>query len=217
MKKFHRPHQKQQKILGLIFIAILIIGFFYPYIGFSILTCMFAGLLIAIKNGRKWCDWWCPRGSFLDEYIAHISPQKPLPKWFFQYKIRISFIVILFSFLLFNIYLAWPNLENIAFAFVKTLIITTIFSIILAIFLRARVWCVLCPVGTFSGLIGGQKNSLKIDNTKCTSCTICQQVCPLSLAPYQDRELGKLKSKDCLKCNTCVVNCPKKALCFLKK
>ena len=156
----------------------------------------------------------CPRGSFLDVFLTPISPQRKLPKWFYSYYWRLSFITLLFSFLTFNIYRAYPNLTNIGFAFVKTLTITTVISLVLALFFRARGWCVLCPVGTFSGLIGGRNMPLKVDFGKCLNCTACERVCPMGLTPYKDKKQGQLQSLDCLKCGTCVRNCPVGALSF---
>ena len=217
MKPSVRPNSKWQKFLGASFLPILVAGYFYPIIGFVILVCMIAGFTIAIKHGRKWCDVACPRGSFLDFYATKISPQKPLPKWFYTYKFRLTFITILFSFLTFNIVKAWPDITNIGFAFVKTLIITTILSIILAVIFRARAWCLICPVGTFSGLIGGKKGRLKIDFAKCANCTNCERVCPMGLVPYKDKHTGVLNSRDCIKCKTCIANCPTGAISFPRK
>ena len=209
-----RPNEKLRKRMSLTFIPVIALGFFIPWLGFSIFVCMIAGLGISIKQSRKWCDWFCPRGSFLDIFIEPISPQKKLPAWFYSYKFRIAFIACLFGFLGFNIYLAWPSFSAIGFAFVKTLMITTVISIVLGVFFRARAWCVLCPVGTFSGMIGGSKNALKVDFGKCLDCTNCERVCPMGLVPYKDKKLGELQSKDCISCKTCISNCPVGALRF---
>jgi len=217
LKKHIRPNQKWQRIIGATFLPILILGYFFSWIGFAVVACMFAGLLMSRKKGRKWCDFLCPRGSFLDEYVARISPQKPLPTWFYSYKFRLTFIGILFSFLTFNIIMAWPNVDKIAFSFVKTITITTVLSIFFAFIYRARAWCVVCPVGTFSGLLGGKKMPLKIDYGKCLNCTNCEVVCPIGLSPYKDKHHTKLQSRDCLKCGTCIANCPSQALSFSKK
>ncbi|MDH3324650.1 MAG: 4Fe-4S binding protein, partial [Candidatus Peregrinibacteria bacterium] len=214
MKPAVRPNSKWQKFLGATFLPILIAGLFFPVIGFIIFLCMIAGFTIAIKQGRKWCDFACPRGSFLDFYLIKISPQKPLPKWFYSYKFRLAFITLLFSFLIFNIVQAWPDINAVGFAFVKTLIITTILSIIFAGIYRARAWCILCPVGTFSGIIGGKKGRLNVDFAKCINCTNCERVCPMGLSPYKDKKTGTLKSPDCIKCKTCIANCPTGALSF---
>ena len=211
-----RPNQKRQKIIGGLFLPILAVGFFVPWIGFSILGCMVAGLIISIKNGRKWCDFFCPRGAFFDAYLSKISSQKSIPQFLYQYKIRIPFILLLFSFLSYNIYNAWPSISMIGFAFVKTLLLTTFLSIVFGIFFRARMWCVLCPVGTFSGLIGGKKNKLYVDFGKCLNCTNCARVCPMGLCPFKDKLKKTLQSRDCIKCGTCVKNCPTGALRFKK-
>ncbi len=213
-KTAERPNSKGQKLLGGLFVPIIIAGFFYPWVGLSILACMIAGMVIAIKKGRKWCDWWCPRGSFLDYYVSRFSKQKPLPKWFYDYRFRLTFITLLFSFLTFNIYKAWPSFAGIGFAFVRTITLTTILSLILAYFFRARSWCVVCPVGTFSSLIGAGKMPLHVSFAKCLSCTSCAVVCPMGLEPFKDSHHGQLQSNDCIKCESCVTNCPTNALTF---
>ena len=214
LKTAVRPHANAQTWIGATFIPIVILGWYWPWIGLSILACMLAGMIIAIKRGRQWCDYWCPRGSFLDAFAMKISPQKNVPQWFYSYKFRLTFITGLFSFLLFNVYTAWPNWEGVGFAFVKTLTITTVLSIILTYFWRARAWCITCPVGTFSGLIGKGKHLLKVDKETCINCTKCAIVCPMNLSPYKDKTFGTLQSADCIKCGTCVANCPVKALSF---
>jgi len=214
LKKIKRPNDRKQKIIGAFFLPIVILGFYFPWIGLSIFACMVIGMWSSVKYGRKWCDYMCPRGSFLDYYLMKISPQRSLPKWFYSYKFRITFIVILFSFLTFKIVKAWPDFEGVCFAFVTTIAMTTFLSFILAFIFRARAWCVICPVGTFGGLIGGKKNRLKVDFAKCVNCTNCEIVCPMGLAPFKDKKKGELQSKDCIRCGTCVVNCPTGALHF---
>lgn len=216
LKPRMRPNERIQFILGGIFLPILVMGYFFPWIGLSILACMLAGLAVAFTKGRKWCDWYCPRGSFLDAYLSRISPQRKLPTWFYSYRFRLAFITLLFTFLTFNIVRAYPSPSAIGFAFVKTLTVTTVLSFLLAFFFRARGWCVVCPVGTFSGLLGGKKMPLRVDFGKCLNCTNCERVCPMGLVPYKDKAKGVLQSKDCIKCGTCVRNCPSGALSFPK-
>ena len=193
LKKSARPNEKLQKISAAFFLPLLLAAFFWPILGFAILLCMFSGIFFALKNGRKWCDFFCPRGAFLEIFFTKISPQKSLPQFFYSYKFRLFFIFLLFSFLGFNIFSAWPDVQKIGFAFVKTLFATTIFSFFLAIFFRARAWCILCPVGTFAGILGGQKNPLQINFYKCANCTNCRIVCPMGLSPFHDKKKVRCK------------------------
>ncbi len=110
-------------------------------------------------------------------------------------------------------YQAYPNYDWMAFAFIQTLTITTVLALILALIFRARAWCIICPVWTFSWLIWGKNKPLFI-SSKCIDCKKCEMVCPMGLAPYKDKKTGKLQSLDCIKCKTCVYNCPVKALNF---
>lgn len=214
LKKYNRPNSQIQQIIWALFLPILALWYFVPAIWYSILVCMIAWLWIAQWQWRKWCDWFCPRWSFLDAYVMRLSPQKKLPNWFYSYKFRLSFIWALFTFLLYNIYNAYPDLSNIWFAFVKTLTITTILSLILALIWRARSWCVICPVWTMSWLIWWGRWALKVDIWKCINCSMCEKVCPMWLAPYKDKSIWTLQSKDCIRCWTCIKNCPVWALRF---
>ena len=69
----------KQYFTGASFILFFIGGWFYPLIGFFIPACMIAGVGLATRKGRKWCDWMCPRGSFADAYLKLISSQKTIP------------------------------------------------------------------------------------------------------------------------------------------
>lgn len=211
--KQNKTRQITQLILGALFLPMIAIGFFWPFLGAAfILFCMLAGIITGFFNGRKWCDSSCPRGDFLESYLGKISANKNLPDWFYSYKFRLFAMALLFSFLFTNIYLAWPSQQAVAFAFVKTLIASTIIAIILGVFSFSRAWCMVCPVGTASSLASRKKNQLFIDKTKCSSCNLCQKSCPIKLNPAQDKNRGRLQSKDCLSCGSCVLNCPKKAL-----
>ncbi len=209
-----RPYRKTQTVIGSLFLALVILGYFFPYLGFFIVFCMITGMVMAVQNGRKWCDVACPRGSFLDIFLARISTQKALPKWWYKYSFRLTIISILFTTLIIRLVQAWPAWDQMGFVFVRILTITTVVSIILSFFFRARAWCLVCPVGTFSGLIGGKKKTLKIDANSCIDCQKCEKVCPMGLAPYRDKEKGVLQSRDCIRCQTCVIACPKKSLYF---
>ncbi|MDD5565266.1 MAG: 4Fe-4S binding protein, partial [Candidatus Omnitrophica bacterium] len=49
----------KQLSMAVVFIGIIIGGWFFPLIGLLIPVCMVLALLIGLRNGRKWCDWMC--------------------------------------------------------------------------------------------------------------------------------------------------------------
>lgn len=78
--------------LGLPLVAIG--GWFYPLLGFLLLICMLGSVGIAAFRGRAWCDWMCPRGSFLDLFVGPISLNRKIPG-FLRNKYTRGFMVAL--------------------------------------------------------------------------------------------------------------------------
>jgi len=203
---------KKQIIIGIIFLVFLVSGWVYPLIGFFIPACMVLGLGIGAFKGRKWCDWYCPRGSFYDSLLKKLSPNREIPQYFKKIPVR----VIIFSFLLIIMTLQiirhWPDPYEIGKFFMALLTTTTIIGIILGFIFHQRTWCYICPVGTLSNLIGRDKSSLKLNSDKCVNCELCAKACPIQLKPYDKEKTPD--NYDCLKCNSCIDACPKKALNF---
>jgi len=196
------------------FFVILIGGWFYPLLGYFVPLCMLLGIGIGLFRGRKWCDWFCPRGSFFDTLIKSISPQKKIPASLKSLSVRIGVFVFLMLVLASNLITHWPNPYKIGKFFVIMLNVTTFLGVIFALFFHQRTWCYLCPIGTASSWIGVRRYPLKITSRLCTECGLCNKVCPIQIAAsdFKKLDLEIVKDKDCLKCNLCVSVCPKKAL-----
>lgn len=207
---------KLQFLTFWILFSIVVVGWFYPIFGYLVPICLLASLVIAIFLGRYWCDWMCPRGAFWDYLFGPISPKKELPKVFQGLTLRIIMMMILMTVMTVRIYQVWPNYEKIGSVFVMIMTVTTIVGIILAITLHYRAWCLICPAGTMSNWIGGNKYPLKIDEKLCTDCKLCYKNCPMQIAPYLYKDKVIVKNGDCIKCPICIEICPKKALEFSK-
>jgi polyferredoxin len=215
-KDFAKKRQKKQFFMGIIFIAILLLGWRYPLVGFFIPLCMLLGAGIGLANGRKWCDWYCPRGSFSDFWIKLISPKKDIPLLFKDMRFRVAVLAFLTLVMAVNLILRWPNATKIGNFFVVMLTVTTLLGVVFAVLYHQRSWCSFCPIGTLINLTGRKNRPLTIDSPLCIECGLCRKVCPLQIKPYlfKDKAVEVVKDRDCLGCGSCVLACPKQALKF---
>ncbi len=213
-KVFENKRKIRQSIMGVVFLVVLIGGWKYPLLGYFIPLCMFLGMGLGFFRGRKWCDWFCPRGSFFDAFINPISPKKEIPKFFKGLPFRIGMLSFLMLMMTIQIIKRWPNPYKIGMFFVILLTVTTVIGVILALFFHHRTWCCFCPIGSMANWVGRGKDPLKIESKLCTECNLCYKICPIQVAPsgFKRSSLEIVKDGDCLKCGLCVFTCPKGAL-----
>ena len=212
-KIYQIKRRLKQLALSLLFIFILIFGWRYPVLGYFLPLCMASGVLISLRRGRKWCDWFCPRGSFYDVWASNISPKKKIPSVFRNSYFRFGVMAVLFIATAVNLLVFWPSFNRIGLSFVTMLAVTTAIGLILALIFHQRSWCMVCPVGTVSSLTGAGKMPLKI-SPSCVRCRSCLKACPIQIKPYAFRSahVERVNDADCLKCDLCVAACPKNAL-----
>jgi len=213
--KFWQQKRKiKQLLMAIVFILIVIFGWQYPLLGYFIPLCMLLGIAIGLVRGRKWCDWYCPRGSFYDALINNISPKRKIPILLKSMYFRIAVLTLLMMVMTYNLFRRWPNPDKIGMFFVTLITITTILGVILAVIFHPRSWCSFCPIGTVVNLIGKNKAPLKIDSGLCVECKLCFQACPMQIKPYLYKKQGieTVGDADCLKCGLCVAVCPKKGV-----
>jgi len=207
-----------QKYLFWILLVFLAVGIIYPIIGLGAIICMLAPVMMAPYKGRYWCGNFCPRGSFYDNVIAKISPQKSIPTLFRSNGFRVFmvlFIMVVFSI---QMYYAWGNLSAMGAVFVRIILITTIVGVGLGAIYHHRTWCSFCPMGTLASWYSVKPKPLPLMvGNSCVDCKLCTTACPLQLSPYTAKgNIEGFNHSDCLKCSRCIEKCPKKALTFLK-
>jgi len=198
-------------ITTLVFIAIITTGWIFPWFGYFVPVCMAAAILPAFLWGRRWCDWWCPRGSFLNQCLDPISRRKTVPRFMRGLPFRLFMMGTMMTVFSVRIYQLWPDPVKIGGFFVLFLTVTTIAGSCFGIAFKPRTWCTFCPVGTMAKWAGVNRLPLRITED-CTQCKLCERVCPLGIAPHSFKTSGVVADWDCLKCRLCVVKCPKQCL-----
>lgn len=208
----------KQGIAGAAFLMFLIAGWFYPLIGYFIPVCMLLGIGIAAFRGRSWCNWLCPRGSFLDAFLKKISRQKNIPRFFRSTPLRLGVITLLMSVLTVQIIRLWPDPWAIGGFFIILLTVTTAVAAVLGGIFQQRSWCYLCPIGTMSSWVGRSRRPLALAAERCVDCNLCGKNCPMQLSPRELKLRGSMTNRgDCLKCGLCVAGCPTAALGWQKR
>lgn len=205
-----------QQYLFWILLFFLAIGIIYPAIGLFAIICMLAPVVLAPYKGRYWCGNFCPRGSFYDNVIAKLSPQKPIPAVFRSKSFRVFMVVFIMSVFGIQMYYAWGDLGEMGMVFVRIILITTIVGIVLGLVYHQRTWCSFCPMGTLASWFSAKPKPMPLQvKDSCVDCKLCTTACPLQLTPYIEKgNTQGFTHSDCLKCNRCVEKCPKKALSF---
>lgn len=82
-------------------------------------------------------------------------------------------------------------------------------GVLAASLILSQAWCrFLCPEGALLSLltrVSGWK--IRLDQGKCSSCNVCNEVCPVEAI-----DVGKVNASSCLYCCKCVDHCPTDAL-----
>ncbi len=184
--------------------------------------------------GRMTCGWLCPFGLLQDMLKKITRKVVHLPQWMGNLKyLSLILIAIALPFFLKDMWFSklcpaggveaaipWAiggssRSPDMAGLNVRSMI-TSLFWIkiaILSFFLVAMVFVkrpfcrFACPLGAiFSAMNRISLVKMKFDSKKCTSCKICNRVCPVDLdVPSQ------LDSPECIKCLECT-KCPEKAI-----
>lgn len=198
--------------LGLVVVLVLSLGWKYPAIGFVVPVVMLSAIVTGLFKGRYFCGHFCPRGSFLDTYMARIGGRRPIPAAMRSVRLRPLVSLAMIGYMVWRIAAAPGDALHWGRVFWEMCLITTLIGIALAVLFRPRAWCALCPIGTLQMALGGGRQRWRIDGEACVSCGLCQKSCPLSLPVARDKEQGVIGSRDCLKCGLCAEVCPKKAI-----
>jgi len=224
--KTNRIFNPIRKYTWLVTVIIAVGGLWFPKLGLAVLAIMAALITTAFFNGRFWCGNVCPHGSLFDRIILPISRNGKIPALF---KTKV-FVVLFFLFFVWNlsrrvvkVFSLWGTyefLDKLGFVFVMTYLVVMVVGGILAIVATPRTWCQFCPMGSIqklshklgklTGVAKKMESKITIDaGEKCHNCGKCARVCPFQLKPYLEfSENNQFDNPNCIKCKTCVANCP---------
>ncbi len=209
--------RKNSQLLMAILLPIVIIGgYFCPRLGFIVVGLITIFMILASQRGRFYCGWLCPMGAFHERFLSLISFKKPILPVFKSSWFRWVLFGLMMSLMALRLVLAWGNPEAIGDVFRSMWILSTGIAIGLGFYFKPRIWCTVCPMGSFQGISSKNTYLLTVEDS-CVQCGKCQKVCPISTYPglyKQEEGPGLVPSIECLRCSNCVMNCPKKALHF---
>ncbi|WP_455577566.1 4Fe-4S binding protein [Anaerosinus sp.] len=207
-----------------ILLIFLVVGYFYPIIGFLALVCMVGPVIMAVKRGRYWCGHYCPRGNFYDKWIGKFSRTQRIPAIFRRQWFRIFMVIFIFMVFGFQMYNAWGDLAQMGAVFWRIVFVTTVVGILLGVIYRPRTWCSFCPMGTLSYWVSPKKKTKSnafekiFVSDECVGCKVCTNECPLEIKVYRAKgDRDGLRNRDCLKCGRCIAKCPKQAINFARE
>jgi len=218
LEALNSKREKLVFVMGSFFVAVIAASLLISAnFGYFLFGCLALAMASAPMLGRYWCNWMCPRGSFLEYFLTRFSLRKTFPP-LFKRGYFLAFVVAVFMFMMglnfFMLHQTHSAVSALGITLTRLLVISTVVAMVLGIAYEPRAWCVFCPGATFAKLAASFKSKqpyLVNDAASCTSCQVCTSNCPFHIEASRS---GVISDPDCLKCFACIEKCPSQALRF---
>jgi hypothetical protein len=144
MKK-RKQHQHWTWILIILFFVLSIINVYFGLLG---ILCMVKPVYHAIRGrGKLHCSHYCPRGSFLGNFLKKISLGLNVPNWLRKEKTKQIILGIMIVMTTSMIIRSGGNIELISKGFIRMMFTSFMLAIITGVLYKPRTWCQICPMG----------------------------------------------------------------------
>lgn len=190
---------------------VIIGGIYQPYLGYLALGLMITMLVMTFFRGRFYCGWICAMGAFHERVLSRVSLKREIPDLFKKTWFRGLFFAGLMSLMVSRLIMSGGDPAKIGAVFVMMWTVATGIAVVLGLYYQPRSWCNFCPMASMQGVLSPQTHLLRVA-PDCKQCGLCRQVCPIQTNPGNYRAQGFVPSLECMRCENCVLNCPKKAL-----
>ena len=193
------------------FVAILALGWRYPYLAYCLLLNVAVGLLGAVRHGgRHGCGNFCPRGAF---YSLLPDTGRKVPAGLLKRKASIFVMMALFAGL--AIWLRPTTFRSWGMLLYIMIVLTTTVGLVGWRVFNRYFWCAVCPMGKIYKTIRPGKSAIRVSET-CVRCGLCAKACPFGFFPPASAKDGAFRDPDCMHCRRCVERCPRHALSMEK-
>lgn len=155
----HKNHMHWAWSLMVLFLVLGIADSRFGILGF---LCMLAPMTHALLGrGKIHCRSYCPRGSLLGKWLPHFSFQRDLPRFMTQKWFKLTLLTLMVGVFSFSLYHANWEFHKVAFRVFRFMVMSLGVGIVLGIFFKPRSWCVVCPMGTATGMIASRVSQIK--------------------------------------------------------
>ncbi len=190
---------------------VIIGGAYQPYLGYLALAMMITMMVMVFFWARLYCGWICAMGAFHERVLAKISLKREMPELFKNTWFRWLFFVLLMGLMTSRLIASGGDPAKVGAVFVMMWTVSTTIAVAFGLYFKPRSWCNFCPMASIQGVLAPNTYLLKVSDD-CKQCGLCRKVCPIQTYPGAYKEQGTVPSLECMRCENCVVNCPKKAL-----
>lgn len=147
----NKSHMEWSWWIMVIFLILGIADFRFGVLGF---LCMLAPMYHALKGrGKIHCRSYCPRGSILGKWLPYLSLQKTMPQFMTRKWFKYGLLLMMVTVFSISLYHADWQFHKIAMRVFRFMVLSLGVGIVTGIIFKPRSWCVICPMGTATGLI----------------------------------------------------------------